>query len=436
MSVFDEKPIHDGISRRELIKRLGMLGAAATLMGGWSFPPPEPTAPAEPFLTGFNDGFMSFEPAGRLPAALADLRAANGRAIRQNVDWRVVQPDEGGPYDWSTYDPLLRSLVDQGVQILPVLHGCPDWAGPQGPPEADASWHTCDPAHDDDFGGFAAEVVRFFDSPTREGAPVTVRAIEIGNEPNTYVFGGVPAARLRELSNIAASQVEDHLVAGDYSFSPAAPDPIRVVSGGLATVAAIEGSGTFPTYPNRGEWRDYLEELVGGGDIAFDVGIHPYETNRPPNHLIESWAPEGTSPYSDGTKAVQYGAWQATEINSRYDDAERIVAANSPNAGLWVTETGASSANTWDLDIFQDPGYRQAWGERIQAGVLGSVAGHLASSPRCAAMFVHRLYSVDDAWNEQPGQPHYRYGVYDPPLTPEGPYVDKLARRALAARWG
>jgi len=417
------------------MKRMGRYGAAAALTGGLTFGGAETARAAPPsYFTGFNDGFLSLSDAGQLATALDHLKSAKGQAIRQNIDWRVVQPTQNGGYDWTRYTTLFGHLLNKDVQIIPVLHGCPSWANPQGPPQAPADWHICDQAHEEAFGKFAAETVRFFDSWSKAyGVPPKIKAVEVGNEPNLYMFGGVPAARLRQLSNIAAFHIHANYLLGNYSYPPSSPNPIRVISGGLAAVGAISGTGPYPNYPFRPDWKNYLQELVGGGyNINFDVGIHPYETEKPPSGVVGGWASEGSSPFSDGSKALQYGVWQANQIKATYYEAEAIVAANC-SANLWVTETGTSSHSTWSVDVFQNSGYRQTWGQHIQGGVLSLVADYLRSRPRCRSMIVHRLYSDDSA--EPVNGPFYRYGIYDPPLTPGGPRVEKVARASLTGAW-
>jgi len=378
------------------------------------------------YQPGFNDDFLTFSATGSGEQALEKVLAAGGKCVRINVDWGSVQASGPRSYDWTAFDALHGQSLAAGVQILPSIHGCPDWADPVysgrepgEPPPYPEYFRTCSPEHDPDFGRFADATLRHFDAPTRAGQdiPTVISAVEILNEPNIVTFGEVPANRLFALSQAAAEAVSASQAAGAFS------GPMTVVSGGLAPVIAVE-PGNEGGFTPRPSWQDYLRELVGSGTPGFDVGVHSYETSKPPPGTLTEPERNEADPYA---RAGQFAEWQTSRIVGRVDQALDIT-----DRDVWVTETGASSAGIWSKDIFT-PGYRQAHGQRIQADVLSGVADALKSRPRIKAMVVHRLFD-DDAAEPAPSPTadsiHFQSGVYD---SADG--KAKLAVAALAEAW-
>jgi hypothetical protein len=58
------------------------------------------------------------------------LRRGGVESLRIPVDWPAVQPVEGGPFDWSATDALVRNAAEAGLDVLPCLYGAPVWAVP------------------------------------------------------------------------------------------------------------------------------------------------------------------------------------------------------------------------------------------------------------------------------------------------------------------
>lgn len=96
------------------------------------------------------------------------------------ISWRAIQPDEGGPYDWSvlsTFETELRSLNQAGITPIVVVHHSPYWATINDPFPTD-----CGAIRADKFGAFAAFmqalVARY------KGPGFNVHYWELGNEPD------------------------------------------------------------------------------------------------------------------------------------------------------------------------------------------------------------------------------------------------------------
>ena len=413
------------MNRRTLLKRAGLLGAALVAGGVVADRAFLKDDPSLPYLPGFNDDFALLSTSAVAAEVMPKLRAAGGRCARIGVDWSQVQAAGPTSWDWSSIDPVRVQALLAGVQILPTLFGCPEWAKPvatatrrsgPGPSLPDPAFRTCSPEHDPAFGRFAAETIRHFDLPrTLEDLPPLIPGVEIFNEPNLWKFGDVPPDRTLQLTQAAAEAVAQDAAEGRFSGE------MRVITGGLAPAVELKPDNRSG-YPARPAWQDYLAELDGPGD--FDVGFHSYELSKPPEEVLTE--PED-NPDDPAARARQFAAWQADQIVGKIDEALALTERD-----LWLTETGASSEGTWSGDVFT-AAYRLEHGQQVQADVLSRVADALKSRSRCRSMIVHRLFSADEAEPPPtPGEdsPYYGYGVYD---APEGPA--KLAVTALADSW-
>ena len=58
------------------------------------------------------------------------MREAGLDYVRPDFDWRVVQKEPGGPFDWSRYDRMVDDAAAQGIAVLPILCAPPRWARP------------------------------------------------------------------------------------------------------------------------------------------------------------------------------------------------------------------------------------------------------------------------------------------------------------------
>jgi polysaccharide biosynthesis protein PslG len=51
-------------------------------------------------------------------------------SVRASIDWAAVQPQAGGPFDWSAVDSIVRGAVAAHLDVLPFLFDAPSWAVP------------------------------------------------------------------------------------------------------------------------------------------------------------------------------------------------------------------------------------------------------------------------------------------------------------------
>lgn len=417
-------PEQSRLTRRSLLKRAG---AGAALLAGTGFLLERTLSEDRPrgYLTGFNDDFLAYSATGFAGQTMQKVRRSNGTALRFGVNWGQVQAAGPRNFDFTPYNRLYGLALHHGLQLLPTVFGCPDWAGPvmharrrtdAGPAFPDESFRTCSPEHDHRFGHFVAATMRHFDTFSMHGRPTVIQAAEIFNEPNLWTFGEVPADRVRELANAAAEAVAADQAAGAFSV------PMSVISGGLGPVSALQVRNRLGL-PPRISWQQYLRELLDG-PVRFDVGIHSYESGKPPGEVLDTAEENPSDQFSRGR---EYADWQADQILDRVDQTLELAPGD-----VWITETGASSAALWPEDIFS-PAYRNEFGQRIQAEVLAQVAAGVRSRPRCRAMIVHRLFSNDQA-EPPPGDgqnsAHFQSGIYE---SVNG--QPKLAVKALAENW-
>ena len=64
-----------------------------------------------------------------IPSQKDASRMAHGGAkmARYPFDWRVLQPVEGGAYEFAVTDELVTHLATARVTTLPILYGSPSW---------------------------------------------------------------------------------------------------------------------------------------------------------------------------------------------------------------------------------------------------------------------------------------------------------------------
>lgn len=152
----------------------------------------------------------------------AYMRAGGVESIRIGLNWSLVQPTEGGDYDWSGLDDTLLPASRAGIQVLPFVYGTPSWLTadwrkfPISSGRQRSSWRTF----------LRAAVKRYKPGGQywREHAPgvaggdqvisrpLPIRTWQIGNEVNFFYFakpispGGY--ARLVKLSSQAIKSVD------------------------------------------------------------------------------------------------------------------------------------------------------------------------------------------------------------------------------------
>jgi polysaccharide biosynthesis protein PslG len=245
-----------------------------------------------------NDPFYGVISAEPLPSEeqLARLGEGGVGTLRINLAWGSVQPGPDAPYDWSHYDPVVRSAADNGIRVLATVYSTPSWAAassetpPLGPLRAAFADFVRAAVERYGAGGtFWAE------HPEVQELPIT--DWQAWNEPNFAHFWkpDPDAAQYLELLREFSSVIRD------------ADPEARIMLGGL-----------FPTPADGIALERFLTALYeDGARPLFDaVALHPYA--RTP---------------ADALARVQ----QAREIMRRFGDTDKPI---------WITEVGWASRGT------------------------------------------------------------------------------------------
>jgi hypothetical protein len=64
------------------------------------------------------------------PEQLQRLKAGGVDSMRIALSWASVQPNQGGPIDFTSVDPLIATTATAGIEVLPFLYNAPSWAVP------------------------------------------------------------------------------------------------------------------------------------------------------------------------------------------------------------------------------------------------------------------------------------------------------------------
>ena len=221
--------------------------------------------------------------------------------FRFQLDWRRIQSTEGGPYNWSSADPQVEHAARNGIELLPVLYGSPDWAAgsyrepPLGSEADEQAWKDFLTAAVERYGPDGAFWSEHPDLPTRPA-----RAWQVSNEQNSPTYWE-PKPSPRKYAE---------LLRASHGAISAADSGADIVLGGMF--------GTPSRNKGIYSWK-FLKRLYGikKAKRYFDaVALHPY------------------SPNLAGIKA------QVKLIR------KQMKAARDPKTPIWVTEIGWGSANT------------------------------------------------------------------------------------------
>ena len=250
---------------------------------------------------------LVWEPPRTTESVFGEIRGLGIRWVREEIPWRVVQP-ERGRFDWRTTDALMTAASRRGIDVLGILAYSAPWASSDA--EGDGR-HP--PRHPADYARYAAAVVSrygpggsFWDERS-ELEPRPLRAVEIWNEPWTH-----------------------------STWRPD-PDPAgyaRLVRAAVAAIRAVEPdttiaiAGDLLQVRTDGAIRPWLEELLRADprlpSLVDVYSVHPYPD------------PRTDGPYADR----EDGRWdfRRVELLREVDDSLPI----------WITEIGWSTADTDD----------------------------------------------------------------------------------------
>ena len=284
-------------------------------------------------------------------------------SIRLPIDWGALQPQSGGPIEWSGVDRTVEKAAIAGIDVLPTINGAPSWAVPNvrvaggGGSKAPARL----PVSGGAAGGWKSllgqAVARYGPNGTFWAArpnlpPVPIRTWQIWNEPNFKYFVAKPNpieyGKLVKISHAALKSVD-----------PGA----RVVLAGL--FARPKGARTASGKHKSLNWyaSDFVERMYAtnaGIKSRFDgVSLHPY-------------------------------SYFAHELTGVIEELRGVLVEHRDSAaGLWVTELGWSSGKPTPSNLF-------AKGPAGQARQLSTSFSLLRNKQRKWRIQQVYWFSVDD----------------------------------------
>mgnify|MGYP000300619214 CR=1 FL=1 len=256
---------------------------------------------------------------------VTDMEQAGVGTYRTLFHFRWAKRRDDGFYQWRTFDRMVGRMATQGIELLPLLYGTPNWIYDD---------EATPPIHD---RGAATEWVQLLRQLASRYGPGglywrlnplvpyrPIRAWQIWNEPNSPKFWAPTPnpAEYAALLQLSARAIR--------SIDPGA----TIVSAGI--VADPRGKGAIAG-------SDYLAELVSipGAVEAMDkVGYHPYAENAP------------------GVLAEIAAARKA------------LRASGLGGMPIWVTEFGWGANSLLESIFSKSPAGQAAALKRTYAGVL------------------------------------------------------------------
>lgn len=228
--------------------------------------------------------------------AVKMMREGGIQAVRVDFNWDMLNQSQGA-WRYDLYDPWVRIVRDNGLEILGILDYVSWWASSA---QASTDWRVrlySEPSNNYDFARYAYEVVSHFKND--------VRAWQIWNEPNTQGFWK-PAPNPARYAGL----LQEAYLAVKYA------DPDAVV-----LYAGLSGNGVEGN-DDSGLVSDFMAKAYAAGARGyFDaMAIHPY--------LLPSG---GIEP-----------------LRSKIAAARAVMDLNGDSAKpLWLTEIGVPTNVPW-----------------------------------------------------------------------------------------
>jgi hypothetical protein len=239
------------------------------------------------------------------------MRKGGVRTYRMAISWRSVQRSPEAPLDWTASDRLVRGLVENGIEPLPVLYGSPCFVVECGPDDrgqpsprpplgsgpAKLAWA----AFLNEVVGRYGPVGSFWnDNPSVPRRPV--RVWEIWNEPNVPQFyAPKPSvdgyAQLLQISSRAIRLADPGatILLGGLSGDPDKPGAIQ----GPEFLDGLYRTGARPDF-DAVAVHPYAPHLAGVRSqlVAFREVLASHQDRRTPIWVTElGW---GATPSGEG----------------------------------------------------------------------------------------------------------------------------------------
>ena len=192
-----------------------------------------------------------------------DSEFALDREIPGAFTWNVIQPEEGGAYQWDLSDAVVRNAGDAGMRISALIHPFAAWDQDEIPDNCAAvdfayyDYLAGTPTDWDAYETFVRAVVERYDGDGEDdmsGLTQPINEWEIGNE-----YDGTCGGDLNEAENLFELTKRSYEAIKEID-----PDAVVLNAGALelnSTVRDIEGF-----------WEAFFE--LGGGDYIDIFNLH------------------------------------------------------------------------------------------------------------------------------------------------------------------
>jgi hypothetical protein len=225
--------------------------------------------------------------------------------------WRFIEPQKKGVFDWDEADRIVKASKANGIKILARLDQQPAWA------RADHTTNNAPPDNMQDYADFVSAFVTRYSSTSTIGR---VDAIQIWNEQNLNIEWGKAAI------NQAQAQQYVSMLKAAYTAAKAADPSVTVVTGGVAQT----GTDNDDARPDD----TYVQWMYdAGAKPYFDVlGAHGHGYKAPPT----------VSP-DEAEQNPTYGGHRFF-VFRRVEDMRKIMVDNGDSdKQIWLLEFGWTS---------------------------------------------------------------------------------------------
>ncbi len=280
---------------------------------------PAAPAPAAPGFFGY--GVQAHMLGGGVDAALAATSDLGFNWVKQQVEWRLFQP-EPGAIGFGELHGIVNAAGNRGINVLFSVVNAPPWAR--------------EPGFDASVGGPPADpqtLANFLGAMAGEFCGSALKAIEVWNEQNLhYEWGNKP---LNPADYVA-------LLAPSYAAIKAACPSMYVISG------ALTPAGDNP--PFAMDNFAYLEGMYQHGLAQYSdgIGAHPSGYNVPPSVTWQEACAviQQTGNSFNGACDTPHHSWSFRSTMEGYRNI--MVKYGDANKRIWPTEFGWAAGGAFD----------------------------------------------------------------------------------------
>ena len=281
----------------------------------------DPVAPPPSGAGFFGYGVQAHLLGGGAGAALNAVNDLGFNWIKQQVEWRLFQPQPGA-IGFGELGGIVSEANNRGINVLFSVVNAPEWAR--------------EPGFDGSVGGPPADphtYAAFVGAMAGQFCGTSLKAIEIWNEQNLHYEWGNKPLDPAEYMN---------LLKPAYASIKAACPEMLVISG------ALTPAGSNP--PFAMDDFAYLEGMYQNGLAAYadGIGAHPSGYNVPPSVRWEEACSviQQTGNTFNGACDTPHHSWSFRSTMEGYRNI--MVVYGDANKRIWPTEFGWAAGGAFD----------------------------------------------------------------------------------------